>query len=87
MKCPHCKENIEFDRTLWRMWYCADLRRRVILQTSNESLADLIHAPGAGGPASMVIKAIEEFTAAICLAWDRGILEKEENRQKTQPMN
>ena len=74
MNCPHCKKEIQFNKTLWRIWYLADLRNRVVLQTGNASLADLVSKPGAGGPAYMAIKAIEEFTAGICLAWHRGTL-------------
>ncbi len=81
MDCPHCKKEIQFDKTLWRIWYLADLRKRVILQTGNESLADLIHKPGGGGPGYMAIKAIEEFSAGICLAWHRGtLLSREESK-------
>lgn len=74
MKCPHCRERIDVSHTLWHMWYRQDLRDRVIIQTGNELLADLISAPGAGGPVASTLKSIEEFVAAMCLAWHRGTL-------------
>lgn len=74
MKCPHCKQLIEMSPKLWQLWYRDDLRQRVIAQTDNPSLADLIVPRGAGGAVTNAIQSVEDFTAAMCLAWQRGTL-------------
>jgi len=71
MECPHCHNKIEMSPALWSIWYREGIRQRVIIQTGNASLADLVAPKGAGGPVGSAMQAIEQFVGAMCVAYGR----------------
>lgn len=74
MKCPHCEHEIDLSPTLWHLFYQEDIRKRIITQTGNPSIADLVAPKGCYGMVRRALQSIEDAVAAACLAWHRGTL-------------